>query len=189
MAATNKNLKKMVLEGRFRGDLYHRLNVFNVSIPPIRERKDDILPLVFHFLDKLAERDDVNHYEIKIRVLKSLMQYDWPGNVREIENSLLGAVSYLPAGQTIIDSIPENIPRTSRYQQGKVIRKTYAAGEKNKSRVLLKPLWEVRKDAVITTLRACGGNRQEAAEILEISRNTLYRIIEKYEITEKDYLR
>jgi two-component system, NtrC family, response regulator AtoC len=167
IAATNQLLETLVKQGKFREDLFYRLNVVSITLPPLRERKDDIPLLANHFLHKFSEehRKDISH--ISPEALEVLTQYDWPGNVRELENAIERAVilSFNP----II--LPGDLPQQI---EG-------AGGRKDLMLFPEKPLSlrEVEKSYVLKVLQETKGNKKRAAEILGIDRTTLYRILEK----------
>lgn len=172
IASSNQNILKMVQENHFRKDLYYRLNTFHVHIPPLRKRKADITALVFHILDRLAKKKGVEHYRIHMNVLKAFLQYDWPGNIRELENILLQEVSYLKPEENEL----KNIPGIMAYQKQEIA----SQGKKHSSEI--KPLWLVEKETITAALKAFNGNRNKSAQTLQISRNTLYRKISDYNI-------
>lgn len=110
IAATNRDLKKMVLEGKFREDLYYRLNVVPVLIPPLRDRKEDILPLMFHFLDEFNKKYKLNK-RYSSRVIELMVDYSWPGNVRELENLTERLVVTSPGEEISEEQLPEELKR------------------------------------------------------------------------------
>jgi len=109
IAATNVDLKTLVDQGRFRADLYYRLNVISVQLPPLRERKEDIPLLIGHFVRKFCDENGKAHCQVASEVLKLLVEYDWPGNVRELENVIERAVVLSPHGEITVDLVPEHL--------------------------------------------------------------------------------
>jgi DNA-binding NtrC family response regulator len=109
VAATNVDLKTLVDQGRFRADLYYRLNVISVQLPPLRERKEDIPLLIGHFVRKFCDENGKPHCNVSPEVLRLLVEYDWPGNVRELENVIERAVVLSPQGEITVDLIPEHL--------------------------------------------------------------------------------
>jgi DNA-binding NtrC family response regulator len=109
VAATNVDLKTLVEQGRFRADLYYRLNVISVQLPPLRERKEDIPLLVGHFVRKFCDENGKPHCNVSPEVLRLLVEYDWPGNVRELENVIERAVVLSPQGEITVDLVPEHL--------------------------------------------------------------------------------
>jgi transcriptional regulator with PAS, ATPase and Fis domain len=166
IAATNQPLESAVKDGKFREDLYDRLNVVSITLPPLRERKDDIPLLANHFLQKFSEENHKEISHISPEALEILLQYSWPGNVRELEHTVERAV--ILSTHPII--LPEDLPR-------KMFEETRAAEilptEKSLS------LRQVEKRYVLKVLEETGGNKKKASEILGIDRTTLYRILEK----------
>ena len=167
ISATNKDLKKAVASGQFREDLYYRLNVVNIELPPLRERKEDILLLSGHFLRKFTQENQKELSGFSREVSNFLLKYQWPGNVRELENTIERAViltnnCYIE----VSDLSQQNLP---------LIHSTPPAGS----------LAVVEKNHILNILNETGGNYSEAARILGISRVTLYNKIRGYELDVK----
>ncbi len=156
VAASNKDLPQLVAKGRFREDLYFRLNVLQIHLPPLRERGEDILLLAGHFAEKCARELGRPTPEMSAEVLKSLAHYGWPGNVRELENVVQRLVVMCEGDR--IDT--PDLPPAMRFQAN--------AGER-----VLRTLAEVEQEHVQRVLAAVGGNKTRAAEILGIDRKTL----------------
>ncbi|MFV1986413.1 MAG: sigma-54-dependent transcriptional regulator [Gemmatimonadota bacterium] len=170
IAATNRDLERDLETGRFRSDLYYRLNVISVELPPLRARLDDIPLLAEHFLSQEAERTGEKSKKIADDAMKVLQDYQWPGNVRELENVVERAV-VLTNGATIReDSLP---PRLREQPEQPLIQEAPPAN----------PTLEVIERAYIEhVLRAEGGNKSRAAEVLGIDPSTLYRKIKRYQL-------
>lgn len=165
MSATNKNLEEEVIKGDFREDLYYRLNIFPIRIPPLRERKQDIFPLVYYLLPKVCKKAGLKVKRISSEALNKLLSYSWPGNVRELENILERAVN-LTDGNTIMS---KNIH----------IKFT----RKNKDILSLKEaIQETEKRQIIKTLEIANGNKKKAMELLGIKKTSFYDKINKYSI-------
>ncbi len=166
IAATNQPLEPLIKEGKFREDLFDRLNVFSITLPPLRERKEDIPLLALHFLKKFSQENQKNISHFSPEVLDILSRYSWPGNVRELENTIERAV--ILSTHPII--LPEDLPK-----------KIYEEVKETEIKPLeeLLPLKEMERRYVLQVLQATGGNKKKASEILGIDRTTLYRIIEK----------
>ncbi len=171
IAATNRNLEDMVEKGEFREDLYYRLNVMTITIPPLRERPEDLEPLVQHLMTKICEQ--VGNYVTGLspQAMKQITSHGWPGNVRELENVLERAVNLADYGKEI------QVNHLSRY-----LKKSEASIHSVGKRQLKDILEEAEKDAIIECLKNTAGNRTETARILNISRSSLYEKIWKYEI-------
>jgi len=166
IAATNKPLEPLVKAGKFREDLFDRLNVVSISLPPLRERREDIPLLATYFLNKFSEENGKKISHISPEALDILINYSWPGNVRELEHIIERAV--ILSRNPII--LPEDLPK-------KIIEETKDL-EKEETEKLL-PLKEMEKRYVLKVLQETKGNKKKASEILGIDRTTLYRILEK----------
>ncbi len=170
IAATNQDLDEEIRRGRFRSDLYYRLNVITLHLPPLRERREDIELLAEAFLRRVAEETGERPKELSNEALESILSYDWPGNVRELENALEHAVILTRRGDIGVGALPERI--TQRKTEPLVA-----------DRAPQNPTLEVIERAYITwVLQAEGGNKTRAAEILGIDPSTLYRKLARYEI-------
>jgi two-component system, NtrC family, response regulator AtoC len=168
IAATNKTLSKMVRDGTFREDLFFRLKVVTINVPPLRERKSDIPLLVDFFLHKMSKELHKKPWQISQRALDKIMGYGWPGNVRELENVLMRAV-VLSRNNVIME---EHISISSEVEA-----EAPAVEETN-----FKSLEELEKGHIIKALFRVGGHKGRACELLKISRPTLRKKIEKYHI-------
>ncbi|MCX7604350.1 MAG: sigma-54 dependent transcriptional regulator [Bryobacteraceae bacterium] len=166
IAATNKSLERLVEERLFRPDLYYRLNVFTINLPPLRERKEDIPLLANHFLEKLAKNMNRPVQRLAPETLELLMRYDWPGNVRELENSIERALLMRREG----DLKPEDFP-FQLHPTGPLI----ATGQR---------LEDVERAHIERILAETHWNLSKAARILDIDRTTLYNKIRKYGLRE-----
>ena len=175
VAATNCDLKEMVDDGRFREDLFYRLNVINVNLPPLRERKEDIPPLVQHFLEKNGAENGKAGIEIKPEALDQLMDYGWPGNVRELENTIERAV-VLSSGSSIgPDLIPDYIRSAPTFRIPNFVVPPEGLS-------LKEVITSVERRLIESTLEAAGGVQKRAAELLKIKPTTLNEMIKRHEI-------
>jgi DNA-binding NtrC family response regulator len=163
VAATNKNLEALVKEGRFRPDLYYRLNVFGIELPPLRERQEDVPLLVDHFVKKYARAMNKRFTGVSRAALDILMNYPWPGNVRELENAIERAM--------VMGREPELRPADFPLQMGSTARSDAGVGM---------TLEEVERAHILRVLESCDWNQTRAAKLLEIDRVTLYNKIKKY---------
>jgi len=168
IAATHVNLQEAVGEGKFRDDLFYRLNVIEIRLPPLRERREDVPLLAQHFLERLAHELGKDVREISEDALKLLMDHDWPGNVRELENAVERAM-VTSRGKTLG---PEDFAFLA--QNG--------ASTKAPRFPVGVSLQEMEKQLITVTLDRTEGNIKEAASVLGIDRSTLYEKIKKYEI-------
>jgi two-component system response regulator HydG len=166
VAATNKDLLAEVHAGRFREDLYYRLNVISINLPSLRERREDIEPLARHFLKIAARRMKKNVRDIDDAALEALMRYDWPGNVRELENVIERAV-ILTRGTSITAAL---LPLEGVRRESAVVAESTA----------LITLEEMERRHITAVLRETGFNKSRSASILGISRKTLDRKIAEY---------
>lgn len=166
ICATNEDLKKAVANGSFREDLYHRINEFSISIPSLRERKEDIEAFSYLFLEKAAEQLNKEVTKISKEALLALIQYHWPGNLRELQNYIKRA-TLLSLGDVIeINCLPDEI---TTYKE-----------EQEHSDLGLRD--EVERKAIVDALAMTNGNKTRAAEILGISRKTMYNKITQYHL-------
>lgn len=172
IAATNRDLKEEIANGRFREDLYYRLNVVNIHVPPLRERKDDIPLLAMAFLKEFAQdnKRDINAFESK--AMSALYTYSWPGNVRELRNSIESALVLASGNSIQLEDLPESIRKIG---EQKIIRIENGTS-----------LQDAEKIIIQETLAAQGGNKSRTAEILGIGRKTLYQKINDYKLAKPD---
>ena len=166
IAATNRDLETAVREGRFRQDLYFRLNVVQIKLPPLRERKGDIPLLVNSFLEKFSDTDGPIR-RVAEDMMTKLMAWDWPGNVRELENVIERAVALGTSSLLHVGDLPSNLQ--------------YGANEKLPQNDVLLPLEELERSAIKRALRESGGDKLAAARLLGIGKTTLYRKLKQYE--------
>jgi len=174
LAATNRNLEADIIEGKFREDLYYRLNVVALNVPPLRDRQDDIPLLAQHFLAKYAEKNRKQVRDFSPLAMDMLLKYEWPGNVRELENTIERAVILLPGEHITEKELPSNI--TESYSKNRDWIK------QPKSLAASRPLEEIEKEAILATLEAAGGNKSETARRLMINRKTLHKKLKDYGI-------
>jgi two-component system response regulator HydG len=175
IAATNKNLLQEVQAGRFREDLYYRLNVVSLTMPPLRERLEDIPPLVEHFVKVYAERNRRPIKGVAPRVLDACQRYQWPGNVRELENAIERAVIMCTGDYIRL----EDLPLTLRSPGPEAV-----IGEVGIKAGL--SMREMEKQLILKTLEETQGNKSKAARLLGISRRTLLNKLQEYRIGEGD---
>jgi len=165
VAATNRNLAELVEEGKFRRDLYYRLRVVEIHIPPLRERKEDIPPLVTHLLEKINRELVKNVLKVSDEVMNTLMIHNWTGNVRELENTLRHSVVIARGSVIMPDDLPE-----------------LAHGTVRESSIDLRPLREVEAEHIERILDHAGWNKSLASRLLGITRPTLDKKIREYGI-------
>lgn len=168
IAATNRDLEKEIQEGRFREDLFYRLNVVHIQVPPLRDRKDDIPLLLSSFLDEFAKDNDKKITGIDSRAKSALYKYDWPGNIRQLRNCMESAVVMCGGDEIKLEDLP---PSVSGAVDGNVI--AVPAGI---------TLAEAEKIIIQQNLAENKGNKSKTADILGIGRKTLHRKLEEYDI-------
>ncbi|MCA9754776.1 MAG: sigma-54-dependent Fis family transcriptional regulator [Candidatus Eisenbacteria bacterium] len=173
LAATHQDLDQWVKEGRFRSDLFYRLNVITVKIPPLRDRPEDLVPLIAHFLDKHGRRLDRPGWTVASDTLELFKHHSWPGNVRELENVIERGLILGRDQRITPDDLPESVHD----------RAPLRADAGHSSR----PIAEVEKEHIVRTLRAVRGNKAAAARILGFDRKTLYRKLEQYRIEDESH--
>jgi len=170
VAASNRNLEDEVYEKRFREDLYYRINVVKIDVPPLRERGGDVLHLSQHFLKQFAQRNDKSTLELSTTAAEKLMAYNWPGNVRELENCMEHAVALARFDQITVEDLPEKI-RAYRAE-----RFVVAANDPTE----IVTMDELERRYILRVLALVGGNKSRAAQVLGFDRRTLYRKLERY---------
>jgi two-component system NtrC family response regulator len=176
--ASNKNLQECVNRGEFREDLFHRINLLLVTISPLRERKEDVMPLAWFFL-KTSNSAHIGAWEISEDAVASLCAYDWPGNVRELRNTIRRACILAPEAVITSDLLPFSPPRPALPPVP--APSTPVAGAQVTASA--QPLWVIEKAHIQQVLELVEGNKSKAARILEIDRKTLYTKLERYELT------
>src|SRR5262249_23993747 len=163
IAATNQNLLKAVGEAKFREDLFYRVNVIPIQIPPLRDRKEDILPLVDHFLRKYSKEMGKNVTRVSTEAMKLLENYDWPGNVRELENAIERAIALEVSDVITSESLPEKISHLPQHSEATGLDfPDYGID-------LETHIERIRKEFLIEALRRSKGVQKEAAKIVGMS--------------------
>ena len=171
IAATNRDINEEIIKGHFRADLFYRINMYNIKIPPLRERRDDILPLASHFLKVHANANQKKIQGLSPELAERLLQASIPGNVRELENMIAAAV-LLEKGKTLSLASARNLlPYT---------------GPERRKHIELLTLDQLEKRHIKRVLEVTGGNRPKAAKILGVNVTTVYRKLEKYNLAAKN---
>jgi transcriptional regulator with PAS, ATPase and Fis domain len=174
LSASNRNLEELVRSDKFRQDLYYRLNVIRIELPPLRERGDDVPVLLQHFIDKFAAGAKRQVDGIEPEALTALRNYDWPGNIRELEHAIERAV-FLGKGSRIgLEDLPPNI--VANGQSSVVLAQAL------RRQLTLRDL---EREYVAKVLEETNGNKTEAAKILGVDRTTLYRKLEEYKLKDE----
>jgi transcriptional regulator with PAS, ATPase and Fis domain len=176
VAATNRDLIKEVNSKNFRSDLYFRLNVFNLNLIPLRERKEDIEMFVNVFLNKLSKKNQMKIEHVDESFMDILKNYNWPGNVRELENVVQRAY-YLSKDGSITESlIPEYIMGSvENIKEDSIFLESHSKGR-------IKTVDQVERELIMKALEKCNGNVVNASKLIEMGKSTLYRKIKKYNL-------
>lgn len=170
IAATNQDLEEAIQKGTFREDLYYRLNVITMDLPPLRERKGDIPILVDHFLEKFSEKNKKEFSGVSESFLRALEAYQWPGNVRELENVIERATIVAQGSVLTAEDLPV------------LFHQSVGASSSGSGRPLKEMLGEPEKELILRTLKECRWNRKRAAALLGVNRTTLYNKMKKYHL-------
>ena len=184
LAASNVDLKRAVELGSFRQDLFYRLSVFPIKLPPLRERPEDIHPLVIHFLEHYKQKTGRFVSGISKDALQAFITYDWPGNVRELENAIERAVIIASGRQIELEDLPEAISKIALQERDRIkVERAKAASEGRTTTFEItvpSSMEEIERQAIEATLDYTEGDKSHAARALGIGRKTLYRKLEQY---------
>ena len=172
IAATNRPIAQALTENRLRSDLYYRLNTFQIEVPPLRERKQDILPLVTFFVKQFAQQLGKSEPEISPEAFQKLLDYSWPGNVRELQNAMEYAVVLARQNMVGVKELPGELQLPAALQQ--IERSVVPQG--------VQSLDDMERVTILQALAHCHGNKKKAAELLGIQRPTLYNKLKRYAI-------
>jgi DNA-binding NtrC family response regulator len=175
IAATNRPVQQAMAENRLRSDLYYRINTFQIELPPLRERKEDIPPLVASFVRRFSQQLGKPEPSIAPEAFQKLLDYGWPGNVRELQNAIEYAVVLARQSQITVKELPAEV------QLPVVLQKTERAVASQSSGPA-RSLEEMERSAILDALAQCHGNKKKAAELLGIQRPTLYNKMKRYGI-------
>jgi two-component system nitrogen regulation response regulator NtrX len=189
IAATVKHLPTEVSRGTFRADLFYRLNVFSITVPPLRDRRDDITALARYALARFAARENQPPPSLSDDVLEALVGYMWPGNVRELNNTVERMALVASGGIIRVEDLPDEIrahsvvyKREDQPGGGGSLLSGFDDDDKN----AVRPLHEVEREMMIAALRETEGNVSEAARRLGIGRATFYRRAQRHGLTRED---
>jgi transcriptional regulator with GAF, ATPase, and Fis domain len=184
IAASNVNLERAADEGRFRRDLFYRLSVFPINLPALRERREDIHPLVIHFLEHYKQRTGRFISGISKAAVKALTNYDWPGNVRELENAIERAVIIAAGRQIELDDLPTVVANVTAERQAALrVERAQAASEGRSAKLEIEvpsSMDEIERQVIEATLDFTSGDKTQAARLLNIGRKTIYRKLDQY---------
>ena len=171
LAATNRDMAELLRQGRFREDLFYRLNVFSIHIPPLRERPEDILPLSVHFVGHLGRSMEKKDMFLSPAAQSRLMAYNWPGNVRELKSALERAIILADGHAILPEHLPAQLGAQNRERRVEDVLGTFSLKEAKRA---------VEKRLIGRALDACGGNKSRAAELLDLSYPALLSKIKLY---------
>lgn len=184
IAASNVDLEKAVEDGTFRRDLFYRLSVFPINLPPLRDRREDIHPLVIHFLEHYKQRTGRFVSGISKEALRALVSYDWPGNVRELENAIERAVIIASGRQIELDDLPTAIGNVAAQRETMARAERAQAASEGRSAMLEievpSSMSDIERKAIEATLDYTSGDKTKAARLLDIGRKTIYRKLDQY---------
>ncbi len=190
IAATNQNLEQAIAEGRFREDLYYRLNVVPIRMPALRERKPDIKLIARHIIEKYNERLKKNVTGLSDDGLAALLAYDWPGNIRELENVLERMMLFASGDTLTADDVPDEIgsaqPRASSAAAEAAAAAATAQGVGPLKELVKETTVRVEKDIIVKALDETGGNVTRAAQLLQISRKSLQNKMKEYDLRDEE---
>ncbi len=167
ISTSNRDIKRMIQEGRFREDLYYRLNVIDIQLPPLRERKEDILLLIQHFITKFSNKFKKTISEVSEDAIKTLINYSWPGNVRELENVIQRGITLCQHQRILPEDLPQLIVNE---EKGDLLEKALH---------MKYTVDQLEKEYIKKVLIEVGGNKSKAAEVLGLDRKTLYRKLQE----------
>ncbi|MGR6836362.1 sigma-54-dependent Fis family transcriptional regulator [Syntrophomonas erecta] len=179
ICATNKDLPKEVEKGNFRQDLFYRLNVISVILPPLRERREDIPMLFYRFVEDISQKLEVETPRVNSEVVDYIVKYDWPGNVRELQNVVERIINICNGQEIVADYLPAEILGTDSSEQEEVVETVSLGQERRKRKKLMA---DIERQELNELISKFGGNITRVAKELGVSRNTVYRKMRRYKI-------
>jgi DNA-binding NtrC family response regulator len=180
VAATNRDLASMVEKGTFRKDLFYRLNVVNLRLPSLRDRREDIPLLAAHFLERIS-RERGAKFILSDEALRTMMRYDWPGNVRELENSVERACALSSGPVLHLGDLPTQLQQQGLEAHRALVAQGAADGVAESG---VRTLADLERDAILNAIRQLNGDKLQAAKLLGIGKTTLYRKLKEYGISD-----
>lgn len=181
VCATNRDPLNEVKEGRFREDLYYRLNVIPINLPPLRDRDSDVILIARNFLEKFSKEENKEFTRFNNAVEKIFLKYYWPGNVRQLENTIRNVVVLNKGSEVTVDMLPVDITSnpslaSNDKTEAVIVEQSNKTDDKKDFSLLdIKPLWVIEKEAITQAIEACDGNIPKAAAMLDVSPSTIYR--------------
>jgi two-component system repressor protein LuxO len=179
VCATNRDPAAEVKAGRFREDLFYRLQVIPIELPPLREREDDVLLLARHFLERYGREEKRSFNGFSADAEAALRRHDWPGNVRELQNVIRNVAVLNQGGTVTADMLPANLRKAAPAAQASAPPPAAASRSEAPSRQI-RPLWQVERETIEAAIKACDGNVPRAAALLEVSPSTIYRKLQAW---------
>jgi len=173
VAATNRPISQALSENRLRADLYYRLNTFQIEIPPLRERKEDVPPMVATFLKRFARELGKPEPAIAPEAFQKLLDYRWPGNVRELQNAMEYAVVLAQQNEIGVKQLPAEVQLPAALQKSELTAQQTGGAQS---------LDDLERNAILQALAQCHGNKKKAAQVLGIQRPTLYNKMKRFAI-------
>ena len=183
LAATNRDLTAMVVQGKFRKDLYFRLNVVNLRLPPLRERREDIAVLAAHFLQRM-QREKGTAHALSQDAVRLLTEYDWPGNVRELEHAIERACALSSGPVLHMADMPTQLQDFRAHRQAADLSAASEAARSREAGPGIVSIADMEKHAILGTIRQLHGDKLMAAKLLGIGKPTLYRKLKEYGVAE-----
>src|SRR5699024_11162450 len=177
VAATNRDLGELVKEGKFREDLYYRLNVVSLEIPPLRKRPEDIIELTHYFLYEISIKYNRPIHGISQEVMQALLSYDWPGNIRELKNVVERLVVFSEEGEIRKEVLPCEVDYMAQASNGKGVNASIFSEKETRS--LAERLQELEREIILKELKKTNGEKLSCAKNLQITRATLYNRMKK----------
>jgi two-component system repressor protein LuxO len=175
VCATNRDPQQELAAGRFREDLYYRLHVIPVHLPPLRERRDDVLLLANHFLRRFSAEEGKGFRALTPAAEALFLEYAWPGNIRQLQNVIRNVVVLYDGEQVTLEMLPPPLNGGGGQAERFALGRSRASGPGSDGDEVIRPLHLVEKEAIERAIRLCGGNIPRAAALLEVSPSTLYR--------------
>jgi two-component system response regulator HydG len=186
LSATNRPLEEMVAQGTFRNDLYYRLNIVTVHLPALRERPEDIVPLMDHFRKMFVKRHAKQQCSFAPAVTRRFYAYEWPGNIRQLRNFVETMVVLDTDGLLDVNDLPPELAQEEDRVSFETDGTSQALPQVGDSNLIGRTMAEIERWAIEETLKMTAGNREEAAKILSIGARTLYRKLDKYRQENKE---
>ncbi len=181
LCATNRNALKEVEAGNFREDLYYRLNVINIDLPPLRSREQDVLEVADAFLKEYSANENKSFSGFDQEASQAMLSHNWPGNIRELQNLVQRTVVMQPGGEITKSMLPDNLADKQSSSVASAVSVSQPQSSNQNLPDNIKPLWQVEKEAIEHAIELCNGGIPKAAALLDVSPSTIYRKIQAWE--------